>query len=435
MRKTARVIALLVLLSALGLGGFYIYRKPLRGAGTGEAPAPQPETATAPLDLPTPELTEPEAGLGEPVATLVGLERTVKSKRAADLAWNDARRDMPLFEDDAIRTFEKASATIVFGKDDSVEVDQNALVIIKALRQQGDEISLALLSGDLFDGLAAKPERQAQAMADAVARRRITIRRSPEAAPGQATRVAVKVLPDRSTSVAAVAGDLTLATPAGGEVVLKEKMVTKIDERGLVAKPRVLPGVPALAFPEDGATYAFQSKVPRVDMRWKPVDRARAYRVVVATDGAFTRIFADEKVAGTSLAIRSLQPGAYYWRVRAQDADGFEGPYSAVRSVKAVYDDAPPRLAILAPPEMFVSPSSGIELKGQTDRDARVKVNGQKAQVRPDGSFVFPLTLKEGVNLVTIEAVDPAGNSEYGKRLITYKGTRRSNAATVSGNR
>lgn len=435
MKKTLRTLALLALLAVLGLGGLYVYRRHLPGAGTAEAPASPPEAATAPLDLPTPELSEPEAGPGGAVATLVGLERTVKSKRAADLAWNDAERDMALFEDDAIRTFEKASATILFGKDDSVEVDQNALVIIKARRQEGNEISLALLSGDLFDGLAAKPERQAQAIADAVERRRLTIRRAPEAAPGQATRVAVKVLPDRTTSVAAVAGTLTLATPAGGEVILKEKMVTRIDEKGLVAKPRVLPGVPALSFPEDGATYAFQSKVPRVDMRWRPVDRARAYRVVVATDGGFTRIFADEKVAGTSLAIRSLQPGTYFWRVRAQDADGFEGPYSGVRLVKAVYDDAPPRLAILAPPEMFVSPSPGIELNGQTDRDARVKVNGQKAQVRPDGSFAFPLVLKEGVNLVTVEAIDPAGNSEYGKRLITYKGTRRSSAASVGGNR
>ena len=131
--------------------------------------------------------------------------------------------------------------------------------------------------------------------------------------------------------------------------------------------------------------------------------------------------------------MRVQQPGTYYWRVRAQDADGFAGPYSAVRSVKAVYDDTPPALAILSPPEMFVSPSPGVELKGRTERDARVRVNGQKAAVGPDGSFSFPLTLKEGVNLVTVEAIDAAGNSEYGKRLITYKGSKRA-TASMSGN-
>ncbi len=62
-------------------------------------------------------------------------------------------------------------------------------------------------------------------------------------------------------------------------------------------------------------------------------------------------------------------------------------------------------------------------------------MNGQKVAVGPDGTFSFPLPLKEGVNLVTIEAVDPAGNAEYGKRFITYKGAKRSATASVSGNR
>ena len=136
---------------------------------------------------------------------------------------------------------------------------------------------------------------------------------------------------------------------------------------------------------------------------------------------------------GTVFPVHVQQPGTYFWRVRAQDADGFAGPYSPTRSVRTAYDDTPPPLAILSPPEMFVSPAAGVELKGRTERDARVKVNGQKATVGPDGTFVFSLTLKEGVNLVTIEAIDAAGNSEYGKRLITYKGAKRA-TASVSGN-
>jgi len=196
-----------------------------------------------------------------------------------------------------------------------------------------------------------------------------------------------------------------------------------------VLQPRVLPGSPEPLFPADGATYGFQRKAPKVELKWRPADRGRSYRLVVATDPRFQRIFADEKVDGTSLPVQIRQPGTYYWRVRAQDADGFAGPYSAVRSVKADYDDTPPALAILSPPEMFVAPAPSVELKGKTERDARVKVNGQKVTVGPDGTFTFPLTLKEGVNLVTIEAIDTAGNSEYGKRLITYKGSKRATAS------
>jgi len=445
MKKTFTVLAVLLLLAALGGGGFYYFKDQFPGyfPPAPPAPAPAPAPTAAPVELPPPVLsgeTEAPAAPAAPgaaLATLVSLERTVKAKRASDISWEDAQQKMPLYENDAVRTFEKSAATIAFGPDDLLDVDQNALVIIKPRPKGGDdsEISLALLSSDFLDGLASKPApEQAKAIQAAAARRSLTIKSLPEGRKsGEPARIALRTLPDKSTSVAAVAGSLKITGPKGEAVVLKEKMVTKVTENGLL-QPRQLPGSPEPLFPADGATYGFQRKVPKVELRWKPADRGRSYRLVVATDAKFQRIFADEKVDGTTLTVQIRQPGTYYWRVRAQDGDGFAGPYSAVRSVKADYDDTPPALAILSPPEMFVAPLPSVELKGKTERDAKVKVNGQKAAVGADGTFTFPLTLKEGVNLVTIEAIDTAGNSEYGKRLITYKGAKRA-TASMTGNR
>src|SRR6267142_2448468 len=392
MKKTFTVLAVLLVLAALAGGGFYYFTGSLPGFQPPKPlpPAAPPAETPAPVELQPPilsgEPTAPPAG-GDVMATLVNLERNVKAKRASDLSWEDARQQMPLYENDAVRTFDKSSAPIAFGPDDLLDVDQNALVIIKprAKGAEDSEISLALLSSDFLDGLASKPApEQAKAIQAAASSRSLTIRPVPGSRkPGEKTRVALHTLPDRSTSVAALSGS------------------------------------PEPLFPADGATYGFQRKAPKVELKWRPADRGRSYRLVVATDPRFQRIFADEKVDGTSLPVQIRQPGTYYWRVRAQDADGFAGPYSVVRSVKADYDDTPPVLAILSPPEMFVAPAPSVELKGKTERDARVKVNGQKVTVGPDGTFTFPLTLKEGVNLFTIEAIDTAGNSEYGKRLIT----------------
>lgn len=437
-RRSIRILAVALTLAALAGGGFYLYRDYLPGfRPPDQAPLPLPAENPAPVDLPPPVLSgEPEApaASGGAMATLIGIERTVKAKRASDLAWDDALQQMPLYENDAVRTFDRSSATIAFGPDDLLEVDQNALVIIKP--RPGDagesEISLALLSSDLLDSLASKPAlEQAKAIQAAAAKRQITIRPiQGGGTPGRKTRIALRTLPDRSTSVAALSGSLKIVSPRGGEVVLKEKMVTRITDAGIMA-PRLLPGSPEPIFPDDGAAYPFARRMRQVELKWGPAERARSYRLVVATESSFKRIYADEKVGGTSFQVRVQQPGTYYWRVRAQDADGFAGPYSAVRSVKAVFDESPPPLSILSPPEMFVSPSPSVELKGRTEREARVKVNGQRVKVGPDGSFVFPLALKEGVNLVTVEAIDPAGNSEYGKRLITYKGSKRATASVT----
>lgn len=450
MKKAIKAGTLMLLFAVLGLTGFAVYTGhfpggvPLPAWFPGAPPPPEPPAAVPvqtppPSELPAPELageTPPQAGT--PIATLSGFERAVKAKRASGLAWEDAEARMPLYENDAVRTFEKSSATIAFGRDDVLEVDQNALVVIKPLTHEGgeDEISLALLSPDLLDSLAARPAaEQTQALAAAAEKRQIRIRALPGPGGSSKSRIAVRTMPDKSTSVAAITGNVTLVSPKGQTLTLKEKMVTRIDSAGLVMNPRVVPAAPSLSFPDDGATYAFLRKAPKLEMKWKPVERARTYRIIVANDPSFRRVFADERVESTSMTLKIQQPGSYYWRVRAQDADGFAGPYSAVRSVKAVYDDAPPPLSILAPPEMYVSPQPSVELRGKTDASARVKVNGEKVAVRPDGTFAQVVKLKEGVNLVTIEAVDAAGNAEYGKRYITYKGAKRSNAASVSGNR
>jgi hypothetical protein len=453
MKTAIRFGALALLFAALGLAGYGVFTghlpggMPLPGWFPGqvpreEPPAPAPIQAPVTPDLPAPELateTPPEPVAGTPIARLSGFERAVKAKHATGLAWEDAQQEMPLYEDDAVRTFERSSATIAFGRDDVVELDQNALVVIKPIEapEAGqEEISLALLSPELADSLASRPAaEQTKAIAAAAAKRQIRIRTA--AGPGGAgkARVAVRTLPDKSTSVAALAGNITLISPRGQTVTLKEKMVTKIDTAGAVMTPRLVPTAPNLAFPEDGASFSFLRKTPKVDLKWNPVERARTYRIVVANDRDFRRVFADERVEGTAMTLKNLQPATYYWRVRAQDADGFAGPYSAVRSVKAIFDDAPPPLAILAPAEMFVSPTPTVQLRGKTDKTARVKVNGQKVAVGADGAFTTVVNLKEGVNLVTVEAVDEAGNAEYGKRYITYKGAKRSAAASVSGDR
>ena len=402
MKGFLRFATLLLILAALGGGGYYLYYDSnYQPPTTRRTPPPTTPQVEAPGPLPDLELAvdafSPDGGA---VATLVGFQRTVTTRRADELAWQGAESRMSLFNNDAVRTFDKSSATIAFGENDIIEIDQNALVIIKPRRTVGDEteITLALLSPDLLESLSAKPlEEQKKIIASEVKRRQVKIRTPTRTAskPGGKTRIAVRTLPDKSTTIAAVGGSLKLVGPKGDEVILKEKMVTKITPKGVMIKPRMLPPSPSLASPKNKETFTFLRKVPQVELKWRPAQRAVSYRVVVARDSRFRKIFADEKVRGTSFSIRNMEPGSYYWRVRSVDAEGFEGKYSIPWSIKTMRDARPPKLTILSPAtEMFVSPGPTLALKGKTDSGVRVKVNGQRAVVGPDGSFACHLPLK-----------------------------------------
>ena len=105
MRKRIGIALLLLLLSLLGGGGFYLFsHRPDSDHG------PSPVTVSRPSEMPTPELLPAPAGGA--LATLVRFERSVKSKRADQLVWEQAQEEMPLYGSDSVRTFERSWANI-----------------------------------------------------------------------------------------------------------------------------------------------------------------------------------------------------------------------------------------------------------------------------------------------------------------------------------
>ncbi len=99
------------------------------------------------------------------------------------------------------------------------------------------------------------------------------------------------------------------------------------------AQPHQLPAAPAqLLTPED--RQVLQGNLANYNFAWATVANAARYHLEVAADGGFKQLVDEAWVAGTSAQVQSLdlsdiEPGTYFWRVSALDAQGYESAWSS----------------------------------------------------------------------------------------------------------
>jgi hypothetical protein len=150
---------------------------------------------------------------------------------------------------------------------------------------------------------------------------------------------------------------------------------------------------------------------------------AAAYHVMVDYSPYFNRPLVDRTGwRESSMELRGLDVGKYYWRVAAVDKDSVEGNYSDFarftvgRPTGAGRGEGPP-------PTLLVEPLDGrqniVQVKGRTEPGATVTVNGQRVDVASDGVFNEFISLeKAGRQTVVIRATGINGGVREERRPV-----------------
>ena len=129
--------------------------------------------------------------------------------------------------------------------------------------------------------------------------------------------------------------------------------------------------------------------------------------------------------APTTIVPVDLSDGANDFTVTIVGAGGESDPSLSVRYV---LDNAPPKITITSPKNNAIVNRKAVEIKGKTQARttllARNAANGSSivGTAESDGSFKLSLALAGGVNKITIDATDPAGN-ESTATLNVKRGT------------
>lgn len=121
----------------------------------------------------------------------------------------------------------------------------------------------------------------------------------------------------------------------------------------------------------------------------------------IATDkGAFSRVV-------------RLDEGANTIHVQAWDAAGNQGSTNVVVTV----DSDPPELSVTAPAYGAIVTTTTVTVRGGWTGDAEVTVDGVPV-LSSDGLIDERVSLLEGQNIISVVAVDPAGNSQEVQILV-----------------
>jgi len=333
-------------------------------------------------------------------ATLADLTHDVRLRRGTSIAWGGASAGMPLFSQDAVQTFDRSGATISFGARDQLSLGSNSLVVVTrmdARDEAGPRSYRVQVEGELSGELsAARKLRLEFAAAGHLARLK----------PG-AARFRVAPNDDNSASVAVYSGELQVGgvrVPADYGLTLRQGVP--------VGAAVPLPPAPQLSGPQP-ALYRYRKLPPLVRLAWS--GEAGRYHLQLSRTPRFQRLLVDEKLATPEFVTGKLTGGDYFWRVSRVEG-GAEGTFSATGRCRLEQLLRPPGLTVEFPPGRAAT--GPYVLTGRAEAGSRVFVDGAEVAAGSSGAFTHQVRLQPGVNLIRVEAVDPAGNASYASRVV-----------------
>jgi hypothetical protein len=347
-------------------------------------------------------------GIGEEsepaAAELSEATNEVKSRHSRSIAWGEARTGMSLFDRDAVQTLERSTAQIRFDSRNHVNLGSNTLVIIKKMARnrasQEKRAAWVIADGELSGRLASARLEISTPTAQA--------RLNTAAAGLGSTDFRLSVNPDQSSSLAVYGGE--------AQVSARGETVTVRENRGVTVRqgeaPRVVELLPPPEgmHPAGGESVPFRDRPPRVEFSWLPPAGTSAFHLQLAVDQGFKTILLDRRIGESRFIHGNLKQGVYYWRV-ASIRDGLVGKAGRPLRLEVKQSLAPPPLTVSFPAgdvkgERFL-------LRGKTSPGCTVFVGGKEVRTDGEGAFSCEVVIRPGMNLVTVEAFDGAGNAAY----------------------
>lgn len=337
-------------------------------------------------------------------AHFTNLDGTVRVKKASSNVWMTAAYNVPLEKGDVVQTGSEGIAKVVFSDGTNYTVKQDSLIAIEdnsANDKQQTSIAVTVDTGtvDLSTGTYTQGSRSQVSVAGATA----------SLAPESAARVHNDPKADQH-EILATAGRVEVTRGSEKEALDPWQKVAFQADSPRMSKVQEV-GPPTPISPANMAPLFINSGTERpVEFSWTKMANAAGYRLRVSRNPFFSSLVVDRKVDKAE-AVLGMEEGAYYWTVQSYDGDGRESLESEKNRFTVIPRGKNVQAAILLELEQFVQHGRVIEVRGKTEADARVMVNGREVPIlATDGSFrYFTPPLPNGESVITITAQNEKG--------------------------
>lgn len=338
---------------------------------------------------------------GPQQAHFTNIDGNVRVRKASSTAWVVADYSLALERGDVVQTSPEGIAKVVFTdgtnytvkpgslitiQENSVNSSQQTKVAVQVTTGKVDLATATLANGSksqvIFDGATATiaSETSAEVVNDIRAdQHQILVKKGS----GEVTREGQTIPLESYTS---------------GSFTSNSKQMVKTKELA----------PPTLISPAPSQNVFMDPTAKGLSFTWAPVDNVREYHIRIARTQSFQGpLIVDDRKPVTQVLVTNLQEGTYYWQVRSVGMDGKESIDSETYKFTVVPKGTGSLALELSD---FTQLGHVIEVKGHTEPNARVMVNGQEAVVGADGAFHhFTNPLPTGENLITITAQDAKG--------------------------
>jgi hypothetical protein len=339
-------------------------------------------------------------------ARFVNLDGKVQVKKVNSVQWESADYQITLDKGDLIQTASEGVARIAFADGTTYTVKGDTLVTVEeniVEQDHASQVGVHITSGqvDLATGTWQVPGSKAEvsfenAVASLRSNSRAAVRSDPQTNEHQITVNSGGAELDRGNEHVDIGQYERATLPPGGGPISKTQVLAPPE----LTEPLNLQPI-ILADP----------KHDPIHFSWKTAAIAKSYDLQISSTTMFSRIVMEKKTSGTSADVTGLEPGDYFWRVKAVDEKN--NVSDASDSYKFTLVTQGKEQEMLLEVDDTQLQGNVVEVIGRTESGAALIINGEQvADIKPDGHFrYFTEPMARGSHTIVITGQNRRGGT------------------------